>query len=87
MIDEKKCELVINKFIEALRNAKPDYEIEGTGLTYHATLELIRVTVNDSIKGNEDQFESLVSWIINAGMYLLNDTDELNEIDMLRKAI
>ena len=87
MIDEKKCELVINKFIEALRNAKPDYEIEGTGLTYHSTLELIRVTVNDSIKGNEDQFESLVSWIINAGMYLLNDTDELNEIDMLRKAI
>ena len=87
MINEKKCELVINKFFEALKNAKPDYEIEGTGLTYHATLELIRVTVNDSIKGNEDQFESLVSWIINAGMYLLNDTDELNEIDMLRKAI
>ena len=87
MIDEKKCELVINKFFEALKNAKPDYEIEGTGLTYHATLELIRVTVNDSIKGNEDQFESLVSWIINASMYLLNDTDELNEIDMLRKAI
>ena len=60
MIDEKKCELVINKFFEALRNAKEDYEIEGTGLTYHSTLELIRVTVNDSIKGNEDQFESLV---------------------------
>ena len=87
MIDEKKCELVINKFFEALKNAKPDYEIEGTGLTYHSTLELIRVTVNESINGNEDQFESLVSWIINAGMYLLNDTDELNEIDMLRKAI
>ena len=60
---------------------------QNSGLTYHMTLELIRVTVNDSIKGNEDQFESLVSWIINAGMYLLNDTDELNEIDMLRKAI
>jgi hypothetical protein len=87
MIDEKKCELVINKFFEALKSAKKDYEIEGTGLTYHSTLELIRVTVNDSIKGNEDQFESLISWIINAGMYLLNDTDELNEIDMLRKAI
>ena len=87
MIDEKKCELVITKFFEVLKLAKEDYEIEGTGLTYHSTLELIRVTVNDSIKGNEDQFESLVSWIINAGMYLLNDTDELNEIDMLRKAI
>ena len=87
MIDEKKCEMVITKFFEALKLAKEDYEIEGTGLTYHSTLELIRVTVNDSIKGNEDQFESLVSWIINAGMYLLNDTDELNEIDMLRKAI
>ena len=87
MIDEKKCQLVINKFFDALKLAKEDYEIEGTGLTYHSTLELIRVTVNDSIKGNEDQFELLISWIINASMYLLNDTDELNEIDMLRKAI
>jgi len=87
MIDEKKCEMVITKFFEALKLAKEDYEIEGTGLTYHSTLELIRVSVNESIKGNEDQFESLVSWIINASMYLLNDTDELNEIDMLRKAI
>ena len=87
MIDEKKCELVITKFFEALKLAKEDYEIEGTGLTYHSTLELIRVTVNESIKGNEDQFEILISWIINASMYLLNDTDELNEIDLLRKAI
>ena len=87
MIDEKKCELVINKFFEALKNAKPDYEIEGTGLTYYSTLELIRLSVMDSIKGNEDQFADLVSWIINAGMYLLNDTDELTTIDLLRKAI
>ena len=87
MIEDKKCELVINKFFEALKLAKKDYEIEGTGLTYHSTLELIRVTVNDSIKDNEDQFELLISWIINASMYLLNDTDELNEIDLLRKAI
>ena len=32
-------------------------------------------------------FEILIEWIINAGKYLLNDTDELNEIDLLRKAI
>ena len=85
-MDELKIKIVIDKFFEALKN-KTDYEIEGTGLTYHSTLELIRVTVNDSIKGNEDQFESLVSWIINASMYLLNDTDELTNIDLLRKAI
>ena len=87
MIDDKKCELVINKFFEALRSAREDYTIEGTGLTYYTTLELIRVSVKESIKGNEDKFEILISWIINASMYLLNDTDELNEIDMLRKAI
>tara|TARA_Y100000310_G_scaffold289309_1_gene315624 strand:+ start:1970 stop:2233 length:264 start_codon:yes stop_codon:yes gene_type:complete len=87
MIDDKKCELVINKFFEALKAAKEDYTIEGTGLTYHMTLELIRVSVKESITGNEDLFENLVSWIINASMYLLNDTDELNEIDLLRKAI
>mgnify|MGYP001238445380 CR=1 FL=1 len=87
MIDDKKCELVINKFFEALKSAREDYTIEGTGLTYHMTLELIRVSVKESITGNEDLFENLVSWIINASMYLLNDTDELNEIDLLRKAI
>ena len=87
MIDDKKCELVINKFFEALKSAREDYTIEGTGLTYHMTLELIRVSVKESISGNEDLFENLVSWIINASMYLLNDTDELNEIDLLRKAI
>ena len=87
MIDDKKCELVINKFFEALKTARKDYTIEGTGLTYHMTLELIRVSVKESITGNEDLFENLVSWIINASMYLLNDTDELNEIDLLRKAI
>jgi len=87
MIDEKKCELVINRFFTALKSAKEDYTIEGTGLTYHMTLELVRVSVNESIKGNEDKFEILIKWIINAGNYLLNDTDELNEIDMLRKVI
>jgi len=87
MIDEKKCELVIDRFFEALKSAKEDYAIEGTGLTYYVTLELIRVSVKESIKGNEEQFENLVSWIINAGMYLLNDTDELTTIDLLRKAI
>ena len=87
MINDKKCELVINKFFEALKSAREDYTIEGTGLTYHMTLELIRVSVKESISGNEDLFENLVSWIINASMYLLNDTDELNEIDLLRKAI
>jgi len=87
MIDDKKCELVINKFFEALRSAREDYTIEGTGLTYYTTLELIRVSVKESIKGNEDKFEILISWIINASMYLLNDTDELTNIDLLRKAI
>jgi len=87
MISEKKCELVIDRFFAALKSAKEDYSIEGTGLTYHMTLELIRVSVNESIKGNEDKFEILIEWIINAGKYLLNDTDELNEIDLLRKAI
>ena len=56
MIDEKKCELVIDRFFEALKSAKEDYAIEGTGLTYYVTLELIRVSAKESIKGNEDQF-------------------------------
>ena len=86
-MDELKIKIVIDKFFDALKN-KTDYEIESTGLTYFATLDLIKAATTESIKNNPAAFEVLVKWFVNASMYLLNDTDELDDIDLqLRSAI
>ena len=86
-MDDLKIKIVIDKFFDALKN-KTDYEIEGTGLTYFATLDLIKTAATDSIKNNPEAFEDLVKWFVNASMYLLNDVDELDDIDLqLRSAI
>jgi hypothetical protein len=68
--------------------APQDNEIEGTGLTYHFTLDLIKSAAKDSIKENPEEFENLVNWFVNASMFLLSDIQDLDEIDLqLRNAI
>ncbi len=86
-MDELKIKIVIDRFFDALKN-KTDYKIESTGLTYFATLDLIKAATTESIKNNPDAFEVLVKWFVNASMYLLNDIEELDDIDLqLRSAI
>jgi|TARA_R110002020_G_scaffold14037_1_gene49869 hypothetical protein len=86
-MDDLKIKIVIDKFFDALKN-KTDYEIEGTGLTYFATLDLIKAAASESIKNNPEAFEDLVKWFVNASMYLLNDIEDLDDIDLqLRSAI
>ena len=86
-MDDLKINIVIEKFFDALKN-KTDYDIEGRGLTYFATLDLIKTAAKDSIKNNPEGFEILVKWFVNASMYLLNDVEDLGDIDLqLRSAI
>lgn len=87
MIENKKTHEVIDKFFEAIK-AEKDYKIEATNLTFNMTLDLIKETIYDSINKNPDSFQNLVSWILVASMYLLDDIEELDEIDLqLRGAI
>ena len=87
MIENKKTHEVIDKFFEAIK-AKEDYKLEATNLTFNMTLDLIKETIYDSINKNPDSFQNLVSWILVASMYLLDDIEELDEIDLqLRGAI
>ena len=81
MIRDKRIQEVMDKFFAALKD-QDDYEIEATGLTYFATLDLIKTACQDSIKNNPDKFENLCSWFVSAAMFLLNDTDELEEINL-----
>ena len=81
MIREKRINEVMDKFFTALKDQE-DYKIESTGLTYFMTLELIKAACEESIKKNPDKFENLCSWFVSAAMYLLNDIDELEQIDL-----
>jgi len=87
MISNARIDQVMDKFFTAIKS-KEDYEIEGTGLTYHFTLDLIKSAAKDSIKDNPEQFENLVRWFVSASMFLLDDIKDLDEIDLqLRGAI
>ena len=87
MISNARIDQVMDKFFAAIKS-KEDYEIEGTGLTYHSTLDLVKSAATDSIKDNPEQFENLVNWFVNASMFLLSDIQDLDEIDLqLRNAI
>lgn len=87
MISNARIDQVMDKFFAAIKS-KEDYEIEGTGLTYHFTLDLIKSAAKESIKDNPEEFENLVNWFVNASMFLLSDIQDLDEIDLqLRNAI
>jgi len=86
MIKEDKINLVMIAFFEAIKPDK-DYEIESTGLSYFSTLDLIKNSASEAIKKNPDKFEILVNWFVSASMYLLDDIDDLEQIDLqLRNA-
>ena len=85
-MNEDRIETVVNKFFDALKQ-KDDYTIEGTGLTFHTTIDLLKASSKEEIKNKPEKFENLVKCFVNASMYLLNDIEELAEIDVqLRNA-
>lgn len=86
MISDARIDQVMDKFFEAIKS-NDDYQIEGTGLSYHTTLDLIKSAAKESIKDNPEKFETLVNWFVNASMFLLSDINDLDEIDLqLRNA-
>ncbi len=86
MISDARIDQVMDKFFAAIKS-NDDYQIEGTGLSYHTTLDLIKSAAKESIKDNPEKFETLVNWFVNASMFLLSDINDLDEIDLqLRNA-
>ena len=87
MISEQKIDQVMERFFNCIKSGN-DYEIENTGMTYYQLLDIIKQASKDAIKKNPEKFTKLIEWIINAAMYMLNDIDELDEIDLqLRNTI
>ena len=79
MISNERTKEVLTRFFEAIKSK--DYEVSD-GITYYQLLDIIYDSSMVAIEKNPEKFEDLITWIVNASMYLLNDINELDEIDL-----
>ena len=79
MISNEKTKEVLTRFFDAIKTK--DYEVSD-GITYYQLLDIIYDSSMVAIEKNSDKFEALINWVVNASMYLLNDINELDEIDL-----
>ena len=79
MISNEKTKEVLTRFFDAIKSN--DYEVSD-GITYYQLLDIIYDSSMVAIEKNPDKFEALINWVVNASMYLLNDINELDEIDL-----
>jgi len=79
MISNERTKEVLTRFFEAIKSK--DYEVSD-GITYYQLLDIIYDSSMVAIEKNPEKFEDLITWIVNASMYLLNDINELDKIDL-----
>ena len=79
MISNEKTKEVLTRFFDAIKTK--DYEVSD-GITYYQLLDIIYDSSMVAIEKNTDKFEDLITWIVNASMYLLDDINELDKIDL-----
>ena len=84
-MEKSKVNEVIYKFFASLK-AKEDYQLE-TGLSQHATIDLLQQAVITTVNSNPEKFEVYVKFFLNGAMYLLDEDDDLLDIEeMLKQA-
>ena len=79
MISNERTKEVLTRFFEAIKSK--DYEVSD-GITYYQLLDIIYDSSMAAIEKNPEKFEDLITWIVNASMYLLDDINELDKIDL-----
>ena len=79
MISTERTKEVLTRFFDAIKSK--DYEVSD-GITYYQLLDIIYDSSMAAIEKNPDKFEDLITWIVNASMYLLDDINELDKIDL-----
>ena len=79
MISNERTKEVLTRFFDAFKSK--DYEVSD-GITYYQLLDIIYDSSMAAIEKNPDKFEDLITWIVNASMYLLDDINELDKIDL-----
>ena len=79
MINSERTREVLTRFFEAIKSK--DYEVSD-GITYYQLLDIMYDSSMVAIEKNPEKFEELIKWVVNASMYLLDDINELDEIDL-----
>ena len=79
MINSERTREVLTRFFEAIKTK--DYEVSD-GITYYQLLDIMYDSSMVAIEKNPEKFEELIKWVVNASMYLLDDINELDEIEL-----
>jgi hypothetical protein len=76
---ENKITEIVNQFFDSLKSDEnPKLQ---TGLTQHETIDLLKQSTIIAIEDNPKKFEVYVNWILSSAMYLLDETDENEDIE------
>tara|TARA_B110000014_G_scaffold261200_1_gene252462 strand:+ start:927 stop:1184 length:258 start_codon:yes stop_codon:yes gene_type:complete len=76
---EKKINDIVNQFFDSLKSYEnPKLQ---TGLTQHETIDLLKNATIIAIEENPRKFEVYVNWILSSAMYLLDESDESEDIE------
>ena len=78
-MNEKKIKEITDQFFDSLKS-KENPQLK-TGLTQNETVDLLKQSTQIAIDENPEKFEVYVNWILSSSMYLLDETDESEDID------
>ena len=78
-MDQEKINKVVTDFFHSLKSPE-DNQLE-TGLSQHATIELLKQACVIAIKDNPEKFDTYVKFFLNGSMYLLDEDSELLDIE------
>jgi hypothetical protein len=78
-MQKEKIDQIVNEFFNSLKS----YENQKlqTGLTQHETVDLLKTATLVAIEKSPETFEVYVNWILDASMYLLDESDEHEDIE------
>ena len=78
-MNEKKIKEITDQFFDSLKS-KVNPQLK-TGLTQNETVDLLKQSTLIAIEENPKIFEVYVNWFLSSSMYLLDETDESEDID------
>lgn len=78
-MNESKIKNIVDQFFDSLKSYE-NQKLE-TGLTQHETVDLLKASTLIAIQDNPKKFEVYVNWILSSAMYLLDETDENEDIE------
>ena len=79
-MEQKKVIEVITKFFDSMKDE--DNKVLETGLTQHQTVDALKQVALMASKDYPEKFEVYVKWFLDASMYLLEENEELEDIEL-----